>query len=129
MRRFLTRIGDGGGLEVIPPSSLPHLEIYLSGQVGIIPNTQNASLTNWADQSGNGRDFGSVPAGSIAPQVKVSGEGLNPGISNIVVSADAIPRVIRNPILPVFTTVRGSTQYIFARFVNTSADGVRVTFW
>jgi hypothetical protein len=130
MRRFLRRVPDGGGiLPAINPAGLPFLEIYLSGQVGITPNTQNASLTNWADQSGNARDFNSQPAGTIAPLVKTVGEGLNANISNILTTVAATPRVVRNPLLPVFTQARGSTQYIFARFTNTSNEGIRVNFW
>lgn len=115
----------------IDPATQPNLEIYLSGRGGITPNTNLASLTAWNDQSGNARNFGTVPGGSVAPVVLTTGLGLAPGVSCISISAGGggTNREIINNALPSFTQVRGSTQYALVNFNVYNGNGLRWFFW
>lgn len=125
MKRLFNRYPTGGGLLAINPAMLAHLEIYLSGQIGVTPNTNLSSLTKWADQSGNGRDFVQIPSGGIAPVVLTTGLGLAPGVTCCSFSAGGSPREISNNVLPAFTQARGTTQYVL---VNANVAGGNAMF-
>lgn len=130
MRRFLARFSEGGGQAVIDPGTLPHLEIYLSGQRGFTPSGNLSALTNWADQSGNGRNFTTIAGGTTNPIVLTSGVGLAAGITCISISAGNTPRSIGNNGLPVgFTQARGTTQYILANLNVANGNGLTLASW
>lgn len=70
MRRFLRRVPEGGGLNVINPASLPGLELYLRSDMGIAV-ADGAPVPLWLDQSGNARHAG--PSLGTAPVYHTSG--------------------------------------------------------
>lgn len=125
MRRFLRRVPDGGGRNlVIDPATLPGLELYLRSDRGIA-SADGAPVALWQDQSGNARHAG--PSLGTAPTYHTSG---------IEQSPSGKPGVSFNGLLdgmegiwPAISTAQGFTAYIVADvYARVNAFGEQV-FW
>lgn len=126
MRRFLRRIGEGGGpQQVIDPASLPNLELYLRSDT-IAPQADGSTMNGvvWADQSGHGRDCAANAAVLYRTGANASprGKGLVGIDEPLFVSPG--PELQQSAGTLTFPVTRGVMLYIwYLRTATTTIDG------